>query len=100
VSILGAIPNERATRPAIQVDPARAVATCLKPADGDASRGLILRLWEAAGRTEPVRVGLKGYSRAIRTDLLERDQDELPITDGYVEARVNPHGFYSIRLLP
>jgi alpha-mannosidase len=100
VSIMGAIPDERTTRPAIQLDPSRAVATCLKPADGDGSGGLILRFWETAGQAEPVRINLKEHGRAIRTDLLERDQDELKITDGHIEAKVNPHGFYSIRLLP
>jgi hypothetical protein len=82
------------------VDPSRAIATCLKPADGDSSGGFILRLWETAGKSDPIRIGLTGYSKAVRTDLLERDQAELPITDGHIEAKVNPNGLASIRLLP
>jgi hypothetical protein len=88
------------------VDPSRAIATCLKPADGDSAGGFILRLWETAGRPDPIRIGLTGYSRAVQTDLLERDvganndSPQLPIADGHIEAKVNPNGFSSIRLLP
>jgi hypothetical protein len=100
VSIPGSLPPERVIRPMIQLDGSRAVATCLKPADGAGSPGCILRLWEVAGRSEPIRIGLKGCSKAIATDLLERDQHELPIANGRIEAKVNPYGFCSIRLLP
>jgi hypothetical protein len=100
VVILGRIPDERMTCPTIQLDSARAIATCLKPADGDSSGGLILRLWEIAGRSDPIPIGLKGYRRAILTDLLERDRSELGMADGHIEVRANPHGFCSVRLLP
>ncbi len=99
VCVAGRIPNEQATHPAIQIDASRAIATCLKPADGEGAEGLILRLWETSGKPDATRIGLMGYGRAIRTDLLERNQEELAISDGHIEARVNPHGFYSIRLL-
>jgi hypothetical protein len=88
------------------VDPSRAIVTCLKPADGDSAGGFILRLWETAGKPEPIRVGLTGYRKAVQTDLLERDvraknhSPLLPITDGYIEVKVNPNGLSSIRLLP
>jgi len=100
MSIPGVIPDERTTHPAIGLDPSRAIATCLKPADGDSEKGFILRLWEISGRPDAVRIGLKGYGRAVRTDLLERDQEELSITEGHIDAKVNPHGFCSLRLLP
>jgi len=100
MSEVGRIPDERMARLSIQIDPARAVATCLKPADGDGDRGFILRLWETAGKPDAVRISVDGYGRAIRTDLLERDQEELAISEGHIEARMNPHGFYSVRLLP
>ncbi len=96
----GGIPSERKTRPTVRLDPSRAIATCLKPADGDSSGGLILRLWETAGQSDPVQVAVKGYRKAILTDLLERDQSELAITDGHIEVKPNPHGFCSVRLLP
>ncbi len=126
LSVLGSVPKERMSHPAIGLDPSRAIATCLKPADGDSSGGFILRLWETAGKSDPVRIGLTGYSRAVQTDLLERDVGATPrgrpgqaqggdpkrdesrlgtrpaptITDGHIEARVNPNGLSSIRLLP
>ncbi len=82
------------------VDPSRAIATCLKPADGDSAGGFILRLWETAGRSDSIRIGPTEYSKAVQTDLLERDQKELPIADGYIEAKINANGLSSIRLLP
>jgi alpha-mannosidase len=100
VSVTGTIPDERMTRPGIRLDPSRATATCLKPADGDSSRGFILRLWETAGKPGTVRIDLNGYSRAVQTDLLERDQEELAISEGHLDAQVNPYGFCSVRLLP
>jgi alpha-mannosidase len=100
VGVLGSIAPGRIGRPVIKLDRAHAVATCLKPADGDSSGGFILRLWETAGRSDPVRIGLTGYTKVVQTDLLERDQKELPIADGHVEARVNPNGLCSIRLMP
>ena len=100
MSTAGRIPDERMMGPAIRFDPSRAVATCLKPADGDGVKGLILRLWETAGKSDVVRIDLNGYSRAIRTDLLERDQGELPIPAGHIEVKTSPYGFSSVRLLP
>ncbi len=97
---LGAIGKKEKTSPEIEVDPSRAVATCLKHADGDASGGFILRLWETAGRSEPLSVRLDGYKEAILTDLLERDQTELDIVNGRVTLKPNPYGFCSLRLLP
>jgi hypothetical protein len=106
-SVPGRVREERMNRPAIGLDPSRAIATCLKPADGDGAGGFILRLWETAAvgarhasPVHPIRIGLTGYSKAVQTDLLERDQRELPITDGHIEAKVNPNGLSSIRLLP
>jgi len=100
LSVLGSVPEERMSRPVLELDPSRAIATCLKPADGDSAGGFILRLWETAGKSGPIRMGLTGYSKAVQTDLLERDRRELPITDGHIEAPVNPNGLSSVRLLP
>lgn len=100
VSFTARMPDNRTARPAIQLDPARAVATCLKPADGEGSTGIILRLWETAGKGDPIQIAVKGYSRGIQTDLLERDRGELPVTEGRIEVRTNPYGFSSVRLLP
>jgi len=86
--------------PAVRVDPRRAVATCLKPADGRPAGGVILRLWETAGRTGPIDVGVRGFRKAVRTDLLERDTKQLAVADGRVAVDLPPHGFAAVRLLP
>ena len=100
VSFTARMADDRAARPAVQLDPFRAIATCLKPADGEGSAGVILRFWETAGKADPIQIALKGYSRAVQTDLLERDRGELPIMDGRIEVKTNPYGFSSVRLLP
>jgi hypothetical protein len=101
---LGRIHEDRIPVRGIEVDAARAIATCLKPADGDIPEGFILRLWEVApqtyGGSEPLKIGLKGYKRAVLTDLLERDIKELRIVDGMVTINPNPNGFCSLRLVP
>ena len=81
------------------VDPRRAVATCFKPADGAGDGSVILRLWEIAGHTGPIRIQVPRCRRAWRTDLLERDLGELPIRHGVVELNVNAYGLASGRLL-
>jgi len=85
---------------AIGVDPSRAVATCLKPADDPEAGGLILRLQEVAGQDGPVRVEVAGFRRAVLTDLLERDRKELPIKDGAVAVEIKPNGLAGLRLVP
>ena len=84
--------------PEIAVDPARAVATCLKPADD--AQGCILRLWETQGQSGPIRVALRGWNKAVRTDLLERDEKELEVAEGAVSIELAGHGYASLRLLP
>jgi hypothetical protein len=95
----GRIRAERGV-PTVTVDPQRAVATCLKPADDPAAGGVILRLWEVAGESGTLPVGLKGYARAVETDLLERDKKELEMLDGEVSVELNAHGYVALRLLP
>jgi len=84
----------------IMVDPARAIATCLKPADDPRAGGLILRLWETGGRAAPLAVSVKGFSKAVRTDLLERDQEPLATAGGKLSLPIRPHGFAAVRLVP
>jgi hypothetical protein len=99
------------------VDPARAIVTALKPADepsatlgpGPAAGGVILRLWETAGRSGPFTIGVEGYDVALRTDLLERDLEREPREEpdrrittrtGKVTLDLPAHGFASLRFLP
>ena len=95
----GAIP-ENALKAVIELDPARAIATSLKPADEESAGGSILRLWEVAGRSEPLSVGLKGYRKAVLTDLLERDISDLKMVGDRVTIDLNAQGFSCLRLLP
>jgi alpha-mannosidase len=85
------------TNKSIVVSPERAIATCMKPAKDD---GYIMRLWETGGKSDAVEIDVKGYQKVIRTDLLERDQEELPIVNGKVKLNINAHGFASLRLIP
>ncbi len=96
----GSLPAAAVVSPVVSVDPARAIATCLKPADGDASGGCILRLWETAGHSAPINVGISDCQRAVRTDLLERDLGELEIDEGKVSLDARGRGFAAVRLLP
>jgi len=87
-------------RAKIEVDPARAIATCLKPADGGKPEGAILRLQEVGGQSGPVSIGVAGYRKAVETDLLERDLKPLPISDGKVQLDLRAHGLGAVRLVP
>ena len=101
LAVWGAIPeNALIVKAVIELDPARAIATCLKPADEESAAGSILRLWEVAGRSEPLSISVKGYRKAVLTDLLERDISDLKIVDEKVTIDLNAHGFSCLRLLP
>jgi hypothetical protein len=84
-------------RYSIGINPNRAIATCLKPAD---ENGYIIRLWETGEQSESISIDAKGYQQAFRTDLLERDVEELEIVDGKVMLNLRSHGFIGLRLLP
>jgi hypothetical protein len=88
----------RALAPGPAVDPARAISLALKPPD-DASRGgVVLRLRETAGRTGPLTIQVPRWRRAVRLDLLEREQGELPIVDGRLRLDLPAHAFAAVRL--
>jgi hypothetical protein len=82
----------------VVVDPARALVTCLKPADETEGTGLVLRLWETGGRSGALTLSLSGLTRARATDLLERDRDPLPVVNGRVSVPLAARGLASIRL--
>jgi hypothetical protein len=91
----------RISRPPVpgpSVDPARAIAIALKPADDPSARGLVLRVRETAGRTGPLPIAVPRWRRAVRLDLLEREKEELPIVDGVVRLELAPQGFAAVRL--
>jgi len=85
--------------PPIVVDPKRAIATCLKPADDETESSLIVRLWETAGRAGRINLPVAGWvRRVVRTDLLERNGEDLPIKNGQVELTLRPRGLAALRL--
>ena len=99
VFVVGRVSPESLAGQSVLIDPLRAVATCLKPADDEQAGGIILRVHEVAGRSGPLRVGVPGYRRAFRTDLLERDLGEVPVTGDSVEVDLHAHGFAGLRLV-
>ncbi len=100
LGIAGRLRQRRTRMAGIRVDPARAIVTCLKPADSDASGGIMLRLWEVAGQSGPVSIGLNAYGSAIQTDLLERDREKLEIVRDETTMNLPAHGFSALRLVP
>ena len=78
----------------------RAIALTFKPADDPKAGGHILRLWEHAGESGPVKIAVPGYGRAFQTDLLERNQRALAIAGGEISVPLAARGFAAIRLLP
>jgi hypothetical protein len=95
----GRLPQKRCFPP-VAIDPQRAIATCLKPADDLAAGGIILRLWEVGGGSGPLRLEVNGCRRALQADLLERDRKELPVKQGHVDVELRAHGLASVRLMP
>jgi hypothetical protein len=83
----------------VQVEPDHAVLATLKVAEEE---GLIVRLWECAGEETVASVkvsGLGSLRAARRTDLLERDGDALPVSDGTTTISVRGRGLAAARLL-
>ena len=83
-----------------KIEPGRAMVTAFKIADDPQAGGHILRVWEQAGSSLPLKIAVPGYRRVVQTDLLERDQSVLDIANGEIEIKLTPHGFGCIRLLP
>lgn len=92
----GSIESGAGSVPLVTVDAKRAIVTAFKPAE---DRGVILRLWEVAGRPGPLRVAVGRYRRAFQTDLLERNLRELRVVGGKVTLDLPAHGFAALRLL-
>jgi alpha-mannosidase len=100
LGVLGRPAGDIEAGPPVEVDPARAIVTAFKPADDPAAGGVILRLWETAGKAGPLAISVRSFKRAILTDLLERDIKELKVEGGAVKIDLRPHGFAALRLLP
>ena len=51
-----------------------------------------------AGETGPTTIRVAGIRQAILTDLLERDQKEIPIANEQIHVDLPPNGYRAIRL--
>jgi hypothetical protein len=96
----GAIDRKRIDRAWLEVDPARAIVTCLKPADEDPGQAAVVRVWETAGKAGPVSLRVPSYRRAKATDLLERTGDPLVLRQGQTSVVVHGLGLAAVRLEP
>ncbi|MBI4579254.1 MAG: hypothetical protein HY718_06100 [Planctomycetes bacterium] len=78
--------------------PANVIITTVKPADD--GKGVIVRVRETAGQdTEAtITISLPGVAKATRCDLVERDQEPLPLTAGKVSLKLKANGMGTIRL--
>ena len=82
----------------LQVDAPNVVALTFKRAeDGD---GYVVRLMEIEGRVATVRLRLPGLDidRAVRTNIVERHQEDLPVSAGAVLLDVPAWGIETVRL--
>jgi alpha-mannosidase len=100
---LEAIPAtpRRAPRPPsaslVRVDQPGVLVEAVKRADR--SPGIIVRLAEVWGRRTSVHVELwDAATLAVRTDLLERDQAPIPITDGNLALQLRPFELVTARV--
>ena len=83
----------------LEIEPDHVILTALKVAEEE---GLIVRLWECAGQDAIATVNASGLGplRAARkTDLLERDSEDLGLTNGGASIPVKARGLATARLL-
>jgi hypothetical protein len=93
----GRLPGHWLNRPLMGVDPARAVVTCLKPADDPRDTGLVLRVWETAGLDSPVPLVIPEARRLRTTDLLERPLDSFRPVQDVIQLHLRAHGFAALQ---
>ena len=80
----------------ISADSDAVVIETVKPAvDG---RGIIVRLYESFGSTARAKIAVPaGFKTARVTNLLERDEREISVVDGYVEIVAHPFEIITLR---
>lgn len=62
----------------------------------DTRDGIVVRAYEAFGGRRRARVVVQGAQHAIRTDLLERDVEAVPVTDGAWELDLTPFSLRTV----
>ena len=79
-------------------DPGIMIDTVKRPEEGP---GVVVRLYEAFGGHRSTRVRcVLPFSRAVRTDLLEREREELPVAGEHVLLSLRPFELVTLKLLP
>ena len=92
----------------VEVEPASAVLTVLKPAgnphsrmsqvEADASEGVLFRVYESAGRRTKATIrALWPLADAAATNVMEETSRPLPARNGAVELTVDPYEIASVR---
>ena len=59
-----------------------------------------MRIWETAGSSGPLSIGVSGYREVFQTDLLERDRHSVPIVNGRISIDLSANSFAAVRLVP
>jgi hypothetical protein len=94
----GRVAGKWLNRPHLALDPARAVAACLKPSDDGVPGKAIVRLWETGGQGGPVLLIAPGFKSARATDLLERELGALELQRGVTRVPVRGLGMAGVAL--
>jgi alpha-mannosidase len=84
----------------LSLNPENAVVTALKVAEEGPEKGLIVRAWETDGKATQVTFDVSSLEikSAVKTDLLERDQENLVLFKGKISVSIPAHGFVTVRL--
>lgn len=94
----GRLPKKWLNRPQLEVDPARALVTCFKPADDPLSGQTIVRFWETSGQNRPVVLRAPGFRQAKATDLLEHERGVLETKGDWTTIPMRGFGFKGVAL--
>ncbi|MGO8697913.1 MAG: glycosyl hydrolase-related protein [Limisphaerales bacterium] len=95
----GRLPKKWLDRTYLEVDPRRALVTCMKPADDGNPGQIVVRVWETSGRTGALVLTSPGYRKARETDLLEREREPLALKQGKVSLDARGYGFSAVKLI-
>ena len=91
-------PKLSASASLCEVQPANVIVTAVKPADD--GKGVIVRVRETSGQATEAKVAVKfpGVTRVVGCDLVERNKEALPLTDGQITLKVAANGMAAVRL--
>jgi alpha-mannosidase len=86
-----------ATHSFVELTPDSVVLTAMKKCEDDDA--VLVRFYEWAGRQSDVRLKLAANAtRAVETDLLEREQKELPVTAGVITIPTGPYEIKAVKV--